>query len=1255
VFSWIRRLAAGLLLLLLITIVAVLIFTRTPAFNSLVLAKITPYLATTFRGSIRIGAIEGSIWSELVLRDVTLHYRGNEVLRVPHATLSASLMPLLWRSVHLNVTIERPIADLVRNSDGNWNLLEALTEQHPSPTTAPSRWSVVLNQIAIRDGAIEVRPAPGRTFYRLVSLATTLRVDLGTATRVKVNSLNTTVAALTLPPIQIDSQLAFEQSPEAVDLTLSQLRLISGNSSIELSGTLTREQLSHLDFTIAIAKLAAADVNRAYPQLQLKRDLNGNMRAAGPLDAIKLQLRLIAGAATLDGDGQFNLATNSPKFSAVLKLNHANPDALINQSSLAGLFNASISVRGDGLSLTQASAQATITGDDLIANGKPLGKLVLSADSSGAELHINGNLAGPAGKLTLDGSINLAGSKRYQLKLVSERLDLARLPFAGMVATNFNSTATIDGNGLNLNSIDARLTATVDNSVIAGAPVPHGKLDVRLASGQAQISRASFEVAGASLDLHGVAALQPDRNSQLTYEVSSRNVAQLLKLAGTSGNGSFDLKGALSGPAARLRTSGTMSLRTLQTGDYRLQTAALHYDLVASGSASVAGAVSAQMDDLRAGVNMRRLSLKMQTAKAPPGPLSLTLDAQDANGARDHLALDLSYRQSQISGLLHQITLGLPDGVWHLNAPVAFVASRQSFTLGRFEMQNGSRSLEMSGTLGLAGNQNFSLVLDHFDLATLGTLTQSPTQLGGSASAKVIIAGSAAIPIIESNLSVTKITANKQRVGDFSAALVYRDKRASLNAALREDRANAITASGGIPAHLSWNQGVQLRETGPMDLRITSPHLDLARLAILAPRDVRDFRGVAALDLQLSGSLSQPLLTGNLRAAGIKGEIVPLGVTISEAHGRIDFTPDQLRITNFAAAAGNGSLSVFGALAIHDYSPGAVQLTIRFDHWPAIATHHYDAVLGGELELGGSFDAPRIAGNLEVLNGTIRPDLAFLTASSQLAPDDTIQVIEPGQAAPAPYSTPPSAPPPSRFNNLAMNVTVRIHRNTWIRHEQANAELEGRLQITKQPQEPVRIVGEIHTVRGWIIYDQRRFDLQSGTITFRGGEKIDPALDIDARYTLPDYLIDIVVSGTANAPALQLKSQPPLAQADILSLILFGKTTSALGQGQQQTLQERAMQMAGGYAAGQVGQAVAQSLGLQDLGIQLSGVSTTGGALGFGRYIGENTYVSASEDLGGTQGRKVSLQYFILRWLSMISSTSSKGGSEIDLNLTKQY
>jgi autotransporter translocation and assembly factor TamB len=289
---------------------------------------------------------------------------------------------------------------------------------------------------------------------------------------------------------------------------------------------------------------------------------------------------------------------------------------------------------------------------------------------------------------------------------------------------------------------------------------------------------------------------------------------------------------------------------------------------------------------------------------------------------------------------------------------------------------------------------------------------------------------------------------------------------------------------------------------------------------------------------------------------------------------------------------------------------------------------------------------------------TVYPDLNFLTASSVPPPDNTIVVIQPGKTNSPASDTgssrasqvPTSEASNQAFNNLAMEVKINIHRNTWIRHEHAEVELDGGVDVKKRPGGPVVLIGEINTVRGWLDFQGKRFTLASGHIRFTGGSEIDPTLNMDAQYAVSNYTIDLIVTGTASKPALKLQSQPQLAQGDILSLILFGTTTSQLGQGQKTTL----LQQAQSIATGAAGQAISQSLGLESLGVNVSGQS-----VGLGRYLNENTYVSVSPNLvntnNGIPSPVASIQYFLRRWLTITTATMSDGSRQVFLNVTKQY
>jgi translocation and assembly module TamB len=249
----------------------------------------------------------------------------------------------------------------------------------------------------------------------------------------------------------------------------------------------------------------------------------------------------------------------------------------------------------------------------------------------------------------------------------------------------------------------------------------------------------------------------------------------------------------------------------------------------------------------------------------------------------------------------------------------------------------------------------------------------------------------------------------------------------------------------------------------------------------------------------------------------------------------------------------------------------------------------------------------------------------------------------------------PAPPAGETADNLALNLTVLLHRNTWIRHPNAAVELTGEVQVTKNAGGSPILVGSIETIRGWAGFQGRRFVLSRGQVVFTGEQEINPALDIVAQYRLPKYLVEAVVGGTLNEPSLTLRSEPELEQADIIAVLLFGRPASALDQGEQVTLQQQAIAITSGYAATKIGESVSQFLGLNSLGIDLQQIDFSGGRVGFGQYLTRKTYVSASQDLAGKEGQKMSVEYQLAPDWEITTSTSSSGSSGADIFWQKQY
>jgi translocation and assembly module TamB len=132
-----------------------------------------------------------------------------------------------------------------------------------------------------------------------------------------------------------------------------------------------------------------------------------------------------------------------------------------------------------------------------------------------------------------------------------------------------------------------------------------------------------------------------------------------------------------------------------------------------------------------------------------------------------------------------------------------------------------------------------------------------------------------------------------------------------------------------------------------------------------------------------------------------------------------------------------------------------------------------------------------------------------------------------------------------------------------------------------------------------------------------------------------------------------LRSDPTLEQADILSVLLFGKPASELNEGQQAKMSDTATAIATTYAADRVAQSVANAVGLERAGIQIEEASSSRVALG--KYLTEKTYLRVGQDIGGNGGQEAAIDYEIIPNWELETSTTSAGAHGADVIWHKRY
>jgi hypothetical protein len=1282
---YLRRTLLALAVIVAVAAIILIIIVRSHSFGVLLQHRVNAYLADNFAGSTTFGEVNSWKWGEgVTIHDLWVRDGSQQIVHIPRLELSYALVPLLWHEARLKLIAYDPDVYLVRNRHGQWNILAAFASRTPVVTSNANGFVIRLDSVGIRQGSIEVAPnGVDGPHYRLRSSWLDARLEIpSSGLRFSASRLATRLEAPAMPPVALEAALSYQNVNQPAELNLDSLKLATASSSASLTGKVVFNQTYRIGALLKLDRLTPQDLARMVPSYPLRDDLSGNVALKGPANAMHLEARIVTGQASLGATIDSDLTRTRPTFDGKVTLARFDLGKLVIAQQLGGVIDAVVAARGVGTDTAKLDVETKIDGHDVGIGTNSRGYLKLSGGVKGGLARVAGSYTAGSARVTLDGTANLVAHPHYHLGLTTQHLDVAKIALlAAVPPTDLNSRVVVDGSGYVLAKLDTIVEARATASRISTIPIASALISSHIRAGRAELSSARFVSSGTTLNVAGVAGLIPGTALQLSYAVRAASIAPWLALVHIKGDGRLAADGTVTGTmpnpsAAGMRTRGRLECASLATIGLSASSGSATYDFSGIGRTTIPyGTASAKLDapELR-GVELHSLVAQLQVDRSNPAAAKIMLTAHDIDNRVDALAANVLYQPNRIAANVSQLTLNLADNSWHLSQDAQFTKDRRGLALANFELRSGSRSLALDMALPINGPQKITLRARQFDLATLKPVTPGNPSIAGSLTADVRIGGLATAPSVDAKIGADALAINSQPLGDLGATIRYDAKDAIVDATLRQDPEHTLGVRGTIPMNLNWANGFLVRLGTGSNLKIFSPGLRLAPFAQFAPQTVRNVGGLVGIDLALTGQLTHPVAIGTIALNSGAGEIVPLGVTVTDVKTILSLSPTELRFAEISARAGDGTLTGGGSVHLTDYAPGAIALRLNLHHWPAVSTRQYQATIDADLNAGGNADAPKLAGLVEVLNATIHPDLTFLANSGPLAPDPTILVIQPGdkppyfasneppemQMAPAQADTVAVAPTLSqRLDKVAVDIKVAIHRDTWIRHQDASAELEGHLQVSRKPHEHVIVIGQIETVRGWMAFHGRRFDLASGTILFTGGQRIDPSLDIDARLTVSEYTVDVLVSGAASKPTLKLQSSPQLAQADILSLIIFGKTSSALGKAERTSLRQQGATMAAGAAAATIGKEISQSLGLESLGFDLSGVGAGGNEVGFGRYVTQDVYVSASQDvsggINGTPARKVTVQYYLMRWLSISTSNLSDGSSEISIGLNKQY
>jgi translocation and assembly module TamB len=818
----------------------------------------------------------------------------------------------------------------------------------------------------------------------------------------------------------------------------------------------------------------------------------------------------------------------------------------------------------------------------------------------------------------------------------------------------------VKGSGLTMAAMNAEAKINLRRSTLAEVNLEQGRVIASVANQRIRVPEAFLKAADATLTAKGEIGIDLKQQGNLDYRLRVEKLDPWLALVDQKGSGSIDVAGTATGNLADLKTQGKLTLSSVRFEGTAVQRGSIVYKLnYADARPSPDGTLQVSLADISGGYHLQTLEGVVRILPKEPYHVELDAKARDAEGRMHALAANLEYRPSNLVAHVTGLTLNLPDGTWRLAQPATLAHRDQEFFVDRLALRNNDRQVLLDGRFSLSGSQALRLNVDKLPVeAVRGFFPEAP-DITGLLSAQGEVGGTAAAPEIVATLRVENSKIAGHRYDGLSAAATYKNQKADLKATVQQDPTHRLSAVVALPAILSWNNGLRAEVPGKLTGRIQSDGLSVAFLNAFTGKAIQSIDGEVVVDVRLDGTVKQPLAQGFLRLRDGRLHPTALGVQISSVNAEALLEPKGIRVSQLSARAQNGELNGTGFIALNNFAPQNVKLSIAAKRWPAIHTQQYQAEVNGAVNVDGTVAAPRITGKLEVARAEVRPDLSFLDrgGSTPIKRDPTITVVSTSAAQASAENKEETEKRADNewLRNLILDLQVRMPNNAWIRHRNATAELSGNLRVIKNKEGKPVMTGLIEVVRGWVGFQGRRFTLVRGKVEFAGSDKINPIIEVVAEYRVDNYTVNAIVSGTVEKPTLTLTSQPQLDQADILSLLLFNKPISALEKGEQASLQQNAIAITTGFAAARIGEAVSKALGLEDLGIDLGALDFSGGQVRFGQYLGRKTFVSVGQEISGEGGRQVAAEYQITTDWKLSVTSSTQGTSGVDLIWHKRY
>ncbi|MEX1256809.1 MAG: translocation/assembly module TamB [Gemmatimonadota bacterium] len=953
-------------------------------------------------------------------------------------------------------------------------------------------------------------------------------------------------------------------------------------SQVSLAGTVARtngEIEVGLDVILAPLSMEgmAAGLQRDLP---VSGDVRGELRADGPLGDLSLGGRLTTVAGAISGTARFDARDPLLRYSAEGSVSGFRVPVLVSGVPDRTEVTGSFSIEGSGGTLETVSGQAEVMLEESRVAGVALDWLDARLRAEGGRLHVDSlHLSSPI--------LVLSGTGDFPLREDEPE---------GEIVMTFE-----------VESLEALHPLIFGEDPIA--------VDTLTA-----LERQVLLIEGVDLDTLGVSG-ENVLNGRMSGEGRARG-----RLGDVTAEASLHIEEAAYGVSTIARAEATL------TGHWM-------------GEEGIEFEASAGFDSLAVG------SFAFQTGLAEvqygQGEGSYILEVEGVSGEQYESAGTFATDSLGFEVVADRLVLEIEDLSWTLAHPAMVRVEGLAFQIDSFQIGRPAEgtgepvTIAVDGLLDLEGVSDLRARFEGVELARVGTIAQMETFPSGLTGMEILIVGPASSPTIQGDFQIRDFSLNGTTLTLVEGTLHYEDRGLRAEVVGELDGRELLTANGTFPVDLAFQELETRIPDEEIDATLTLTDFPAATaLAFLSV--LEEVQGTIEGQIELGGTTRDFSPSGEIRLRGGSVFLAELGIRPSEIDADFHLREDG-SVGIEATVRSDGIATISGGLSLSDLTdPGFDAISVRASGFQAANRRDLAARVGADLLLTGSYRGARVDGILAIEEGEI--SLEEFARSAQvidLSDPNFFDVVDTTMIAVRPTE---EGGQNAFLQNLRVEVDVDLERDFWLRSQEINVEIAGDLSaVFDRRTRELLLVGTLEPVRGTYDAYGRQFQVQGGSIGFVGTPGINPTLSINAVARLrreggEPLNVLAQVRGTLVDPRVSLSSdsQPPIAESDLISYLLFGRPSYALSTGESLNLRaavaSQASQIFASSIASGIGSLVGRGFGLDYVNVTQAddpvGIGSAAGLTGtfahtqieLGQYLGPNLFLAVLlRPLGGLQ------------------------------------